>query len=86
MIEMTSIDFQQKLIQKITADILIERNIETPMLSHLPFFLREGYARYLFLLNEKKICKDCGQRLVTSDFGYYCDNPQCKNYDIEYLA
>lgn len=28
-------------------------------------------------------CQLCGKKMQTFDFGYYCDNVECKNYDIE---
>ena len=31
------------------------------------------------------VCKECNNPLVTSDYGHYCDNIDCKLYDIDML-
>ena len=31
-------------------------------------------------------CDVCGRVLSTSDYGIYCDNQKCKNYDEIYFA
>ena len=34
----------------------------------------------------KKICVECKEQVVSSDFGYYCVNQNCEAYDKDILA
>jgi len=31
-------------------------------------------------------CRECNKELSTYDYGYYCSNVKCKNYDINFEA
>lgn len=31
-------------------------------------------------------CKKCGKEMVTDDYGYYCCNVNCENYDVTIFA
>ena len=34
----------------------------------------------------KKYCMHCGNELSCSEHGFYCDNIDCINYDVDILA
>jgi hypothetical protein len=36
--------------------------------------------------DETMICKSCGKPLSNGDYGYYCSNPDCPEYDVDILS